>query len=160
MIADYDVVAGQLTNGRLADGTPLTPAELVEAACAASILPALFDANEQPLWLGRARRHASDGQRAVLAARDKCCVGCGATLHWCQPHHIAHWEHGGGTDLDNLCMLCNHCHHKRVHTLGAEVTRDPHGKYGLRSAGAPPPPVAAGNGVAGTGNTIDRPLRC
>ena len=71
VIADYDTTAGRLQNPRLADGTPLAAEKLVRLACEAAILPAVFDAKSQPLWLGREHRHASDGQRAVLAARDK-----------------------------------------------------------------------------------------
>ena len=71
VIADYDTTAGRLQNPRLADGTQLAAEELVRLACEAAILPAVLDAKSQPLWLGREHRHASDGQRAVLAARDK-----------------------------------------------------------------------------------------
>ena len=130
VIADYDTVAGQLANPRLGDGTPLSPEELLSLACDANILPALFDRKGQPLWLGRARRHATAAQRAALTARDKGCIGCGASANWCQAHHIVHWAHGGTTDIDNLCLLCSHCHHQ-VHTNGAQVTRAPDGKLTL-----------------------------
>ena len=131
VIADYDAVAGRLTNGRLGDGTPLSPEELLRLACDANVLPAIFDQKGQPLWLGRGKRHATAGQRAALAARDKGCVGCGASVNWCQAHHIRHWEHGGPTDIDNLCLLCSHCHHHEVHTNGAEIVRKPDGGYTL-----------------------------
>ncbi len=132
VVADYDTIAGQLRNARLSDGTPLTADELLGLACDARILPAVFKGKSEPLWLGRGRRHASVRQRAVLAVRDKGCVGCGATANWCQAHHIVHWEHGGTTDLDNLCLLCSYCHHHLVHTKGAKVVRDVDGKYTLR----------------------------
>ena len=135
VIADYDTVAGRLRDARLVDGTPLAPEELVRLACDANILPALFDRKSEPLWLGRAKRHASARQRAMLAERDKGCIGCGASANWCQAHHIRHWEHGGTTDLDNLCLLCSHCHHHQVHTNGAEVVKGPDGRFGLRHAG-------------------------
>ena len=54
-------------------------------------------------------------QRIAPAARDRACAGCGAANSFCQPHHIIHWEHGGPTDIDNLCLLCGDCHHKPVH---------------------------------------------
>ncbi len=138
VIADYDVVAGGLTNARLGDGTPLAPEELLRLACDANILPALFDREGQPLWLGRGRRYATSGQRSALAERDKGCVGCGASANWCQAHHIKHWEHGGRTDLDNLCLLCSHCHHK-VHSKRAEVVRMPGGRFTLQPTGRHPP---------------------
>ena len=141
VIADYDIVAGRLANPRLGDGTPLSPEELVRLACDANILPAIFDRKGQPLWLGRAKRHATPGQRAVLIERDKGCIGCGASANWCQAHHVRHWEHGGPTDIDNMCLLCSHCH-QLVHTDRAEITRTPDGKptFALTHPGKRPPP--------------------
>ena len=132
VVADYDTVAGQLAGARLADGTPLAAGELVKLALEAKILPALFDTESQPLWLGREYRDASDAQRIALAARDRGCIGCGASNSFCQPHHIRYWENGGFTDLDNLCLLCSHCHHTLVHELGADVVRGPDGKLALQ----------------------------
>ncbi len=131
IVADYDAVAGQLADPRLADGTPLAHEEFLRLACDARILPALFDRKGQPLWLGRGRRHATKGQRAVLTERDKGCIGCGASPNWCQVHHIVHWKDGGTTDIDNLCLLCSHCHHYLVHNKGAEVVRGADGGYRL-----------------------------
>ena len=142
VVAEYDVVAGELQNPRLADGTPLTPEELLRLACDANILPALFDVEGQPLWLGQGRRHATSGQRAVLTKRDRGCVGCGANANWCQAHHIVHWAEGGPTDIDNMCLLCSHCHHQ-VHTKGARIVRTSGGKYTLQHPQRPrprPPP--------------------
>ena len=172
VIADYDTTAGRLQTPRLADGTPLMAEELVRLACEAAILPAVFDAKSQPLWLGREYRHASDGQRAVLAARDKGCVGCGRNHNRCQPHHIVHAADGGPTDIDNLCMLCIHCHHKDVHEYGGQIVQRPDGKYELQqpqpSPRPPPPPsrpsgngatpsngsVTGSGGVTGAGNGV------
>lgn len=161
VIADYDVVAGRLRDARLVDGTPLTPEELLRLACDANILPALFDRKGEPLWLGRGKRHASAYQRAVLAERDKGCVGCGVSANWCQAHHIVHWEHGGTTDIDNLCLLCSHCHHYEVHTNGAEIVRGPDGRFALQRPGRPPPGQKRRTSTtAAAGATVDFPRRC
>ena len=130
VIADYDTVAGQLDDPRLVDGTPLAPSELLRLALEADILPALFDTNGQPLWLGRTCRTASIAQRIALAARDGGCAVCGAASSFCQAHHDIHWEHGGPTDIDNLALLCSDCH-KQVHELGADLVRQPDGTYRL-----------------------------
>ena len=130
VIVDYDALAGRLANPRLADSTPLSAEELLRLACDAKILPAIFDQKGQPLWLGRGRRHASAAQRTALVARDGGCIGCGASPNWCQVHHIRHWEHGGTTDIDNMCLLCNYCHHQ-VHDNGAQVVRRPDGRFTL-----------------------------
>ena len=169
LIADYDVVAGRLRDARLGDGTPLTPKEFIRLACDAKILPALFDRKGEPLWLGRGRRHATSGQRSVLTERDKGCVGCGASANWCQVHHIVHWEHGGPTDIDNLCLLCSHCHHHQVHTNGAKIIRGPDGKFTLQNAAIRPPdrqrrdrdrPSSANRNPSNKRNDIHHPIRC
>ena len=140
VIADYDTVAGQLTNPRLGDGTPLSAEELLRLACDANILPAIFDRQSQPLWLGRGRRQVSAAQRTALVARDGGCIGCGANPNWCQAHHNRHWAHGGPTDIDNLCLLCSRCHHE-VHDNGADIVRNPNGKLTLQRPHQRPPPT-------------------
>lgn len=167
VIVDYDVLAGQLANPRLVDGTPLSAQELLRLACDANILPAIFDQKSRPLWLGRGRRHATKHQRSVLAARDKGCIGCATSPNWCQAHHVWHWEHGGTTDIDNMCLLCSHCHNL-VHTNRADITQGSDGGFTLhhRRQRAPTP---VGNGArhapvsspsAGKSADIALPLRC
>lgn len=169
VIVDYDVLAGKLANPRLVDGTPLSAEELLRLACDARILPAIFDQKSRPLWLGRGRRHATKHQRSVLAARDKGCIGCGASPNWCQAHHIRHWEHGGTTDIDNMCLLCSHCHHHQVHTNAARILRGPDGRFSLhqrarRRAESPADNSAARAPVSDrpsrNGADIALPLRC
>ena len=150
MIANYDLVAGQLCDARLIDGTPLAPSELLKIALDANILPALFDTKGQPLWLGHKYRHATAGQRIALAARDRGCVGCGAANSFCQAHHVFHWEDGGPTDIDNLCLLCSYCHHTEVHERGARPVRGPDGKFNLELPSKRPPPGSR-NGKAHPG---------
>ena len=132
VVADYDAVAGRLGDARLADGTPLIADELVKLAVDAKVLPAIFDTAGRPLWLGRASRDANTAQRIALTARDRRCVGCGTRHNLCEPHHIVHWEHGGPTDVDNLCLLCGDCHHNQVHTKGARIASAANGKHALR----------------------------
>ncbi len=147
VVADYDLVADQLADPRLADGTPLAAEEFLRLALEAEILPALFDTQGQPLWLGREYRDANTAQRIALAVRDKGCVGCGAPNSFCEPHHVDYWDNGGPTDIDNLCLLCGHCHHKEVHSKrGAEIRREPGGKFTMQRPGHKP-------------NDINQPLR-
>ena len=138
VIADYDILTSRLAKPRLVDGTPLSASELLRLACDATILPAIFDQKSQPLWLGRGKRHATAHQRAVLAERDKGCIGCGTSPNWCQAHHIQHWAKGGTTNIDNLCLLCSYCH-DQVHTNGADIIKDPHGRFILRHRGPDQP---------------------
>ena len=86
LIAEYDAVTKQLRKARLADGTPIPVQKVRDLACDAEVLPAIFRGASQPLDLGRARRIASPAQRIALVARDRKCVGCGASAAWCQAH--------------------------------------------------------------------------
>ena len=138
LIAEYDAVTKELRKARLPDGTPIPTQKIRDLACDAEILPAIFRGASQPLDLGRARRIASPAQRIALIARDRKCIGCGASAAWCQAHHIIPWQPGGPTDLENLCLLCSRCHHK-VHDNGWRIRRTPTGQHSLR-----PPPTQYG----------------
>ncbi len=137
VIADFDVLKQQLDNPRLADGSPIPIVELHRLALEANLLPSIFDAKAQDMWLGRRMRTATEAQRIALTARDQHCIGCGANPLWCRAHHIVWWSKNGPTDLDNLVLVCDDCHHK-IHDDGWQVHRDPDtGKYHLK----PPNPA-------------------
>ncbi|MCQ3806085.1 MAG: DUF222 domain-containing protein [Acidimicrobiaceae bacterium] len=124
VLADFDVIKQQLVNARLADGTPIPVTELRDLAVDAEILPSIFDADTQNLWLGRSRRTASEAQRMALTARDEHCIGCEANPLWCRVHHIVWWSKNGPTDLGNLLLVCDACHHK-IHDQGWQVHQHP-----------------------------------
>ena len=137
VIADFDVIGQQLGNPRLADGSPIPIVELHRLALEANLLPSIFDTKAQDLWLGRRLRTATEAQRVALIARDQHCIGCGANPLWCRAHHITWWSKNGPTDLDNLVLVCDDCHHK-IHDHGWQVHRHPDtGKYHLK----PPNPA-------------------
>ena len=128
VIADYDVVAGQLANPRLDDGTPLSAEMLAELATNAKVLPAIFDAKWANLALGTAR-NASDAQKLVLAARDGGCISCGAHSEETHAHHIRFWSDDGPTEIPNLASLCPRCHNLiHDHNWEVQVQADGHPK--------------------------------
>ena len=128
VIADYDVVAGQLANPRLDDGTPLSAELLAELATNAKVLPAIFDAKWANLALGTAR-NASDAQKLVLAARDGGCISCGAHSEETHAHHIRFWSDDGPTEIPNLASLCPRCHNLiHDHNWEVQVQADGHPK--------------------------------
>ena len=138
VIADFDVLEQQLENPRLVDGSPIPTGELHKMALEANLLPSIFDTKTQDMWLGRRVRTASEAQRIALIARDQHCIGCGANPLWCQAHHIIWWSKNGPTDLDNLVLVCNDCHHK-IHDHGWQVHKHPKtGKYHLKPPTQPP----------------------
>ena len=138
LTADWDALTHKLADARLLDGTPLPVSEALRLACNADILPSVFDAKNQELWVGRKHRLATEAQRAALIIRDKHCIGCGRSAVWCEAHHIDEWLRGGRTDIDNLVLVCKSCHHN-IHDDGWTVHRNRNGAYELRP---PPKPYA------------------
>jgi len=139
IIADVETLRRDLADGgrcELLDGTPLPVDEVRRLALTARLLPAIFDSNGQPLWLGRSARLPNSAQRAAIAARDRGCVvgGCDAPVDWCQIHHLLWWSRGGTTDLDNLATVCSH-HHHLIHEDGWRLDRSAAGAFTWR----PPP---------------------
>lgn len=95
-------------------------------ACDARLVPAIFNAAGEPLYLGRSYRHANTAQRRALAVRDNGCgfPGCTRPPKWTQPHHILGWAVGGPTDVDSLVLLCA-AHHRVIHHGEWEVRSNP-----------------------------------
>jgi Domain of unknown function (DUF222) len=62
-----------------ADGTQLTPDQLLRIADEAEICPTIIDQNGVPLALGRSQRLASKGQTMALIASDAGCSFPGCT---------------------------------------------------------------------------------
>jgi hypothetical protein len=86
----------------------------------------LTDAAREVLYVGRAARTAPPRLRKALEIRDRHCQfpHCRVQADRCHAHHVRHWEHGGGTDLDQMVLLC-HGHHHLVHEAGWQLTRTP-----------------------------------
>jgi len=114
---DVDRHEAQVERG---PGVPVSTAERL--ACDARVRPLLRDRRGNPLYLGRTRRLVSKTLLAAVRFRDdhQCRFpGCTHT-RWLHAHHIRHWLRGGGTDIDNLVMLCEF-HHQLVHDHGFQV---------------------------------------
>ena len=130
VVVDYDTLSGQLQEARLIDGTQLGADELRLIACDAGIVPAIFGADGQPLYMGRKQRAATAAQKLALGVRDKQCIGCGMRASACDAHHITWWDHNGTTDMANLVLLCPKCHRK-VHEHGYRVAITADGQHRL-----------------------------
>ena len=103
---------------------PVPTATIQRLACDGTIRRVIVDAQSEVLDVGRARRLATPTHRAALRVRDRGCAfpGCDRPPEWCQAHHLIPFEHGGATDLGNLCLLCSH-HHHLVHEGGWSLER-------------------------------------
>jgi len=124
---------GQVTT---AHGGTISVATALSLAGQATVIPVVLDSTGI-LAYGQARRTATIGQRFALAARDQgCCFpGCDAPPGWTQVHHVVPWALGGGTDLDNECLLCGF-HHREHEKRGWQVVM----KYG-QPYWIPPPHI-------------------
>ena len=122
--AEYDAIEGRLKNTGLIDGTPIELDELRRIACEADIVPMIFAADAQPLYLGRAQRAPTKAQKLALNKRDRGCIGCGLRPQICDAHHIRPWDQSGPTDITNLVLLCPRCH-KKIHKHAHTIQHDP-----------------------------------
>jgi hypothetical protein len=109
---------------------PIHPETARRLLCDARVQAVLEDRDGEPLRLGRLSREPSPAMIRLLRHRDVGCTfpGCDAR-RFTQAHHIVWWREGGGTDLDNLLLVC-FFHHRLVHEHGWKVERDVDG--GLR----------------------------
>ncbi|MEO5921519.1 MAG: DUF222 domain-containing protein [Pseudolysinimonas sp.] len=87
---------------------PITASAARRLSAVAEIIPVVLGSESEPLDLGRAVRLATQPQRDALAIRDGGCIWpmCDAPPAWCEVAHVTAWASGGGTDLDNLMLMC------------------------------------------------------
>ncbi|WP_246155240.1 HNH endonuclease signature motif containing protein [Saccharopolyspora hirsuta] len=118
---DGSVLPGTLT----ATDQPISVENVRRLACDAEVLPVVLGGDDLPLNVGRAERTAPPHLRAALLLRDGTCAfpACDRPPGTPDAHHIESWIDGGGTDLDNLVMLCGH-HHRLIHSQRWTITID------------------------------------
>ncbi|WCO65197.1 DUF222 domain-containing protein [Iamia majanohamensis] len=112
---------------------PVHPDVLRRLACEGDIVPVYVGPGADQLDMGRTIRLANRAQRRALHVRDGGCQfpGCSVPPEGCIAHHMIWWDHGGPTDLHNLCLLCRH-HHRLVHGGGFTIGRAPDGTITTR----------------------------
>jgi hypothetical protein len=84
------------------------------------------ESGREVLHVGRAHRTAPPRLRKALEVRDQHCAapGCRIDPTRCEAHHVHEWERDGGTDLDNMVLLCTR-HHHAVHEGRMKISRRP-----------------------------------
>jgi hypothetical protein len=109
-------------------GYPLSGKALRRIASDAEITPILLNGRGDPLHVGRKYRTATPKMRKALAERDRHCVwpGCPDPPDWTQGHHEVPWGQGGGTDVDEMSLLCLD-HHQKL-DQGWRLERLPDGR--------------------------------
>ncbi len=120
VLAD-DAAAGQ---AHLEGGPALHPAQVRRMLCGATVVT-MLERDREVLGVGRTRRLATRAQRRALLRRDGGCArpGCAETrIERLHAHHMRHWLFGGGTDIDNLVLLCD-VDHGLVHDQDLVMSR-------------------------------------
>ncbi|QOR70948.1 DUF222 domain-containing protein [Ruania alkalisoli] len=119
----------------LADGTPISHAQLAHLACDGEFTRVIFDPAGQPLDVGRAQRLHTAAQTKAIWARDRHCQypECTSPPGWGEIHHPTWWSRGGRTSSTNAILLCWH-HHALVHQRDITITRH-HNHWHFTTAG-------------------------
>lgn len=114
--------------GRTLAGAPLSAATMSALLCDANVHRVITDGASSILDYGRSTRTIPPAVYTSLVLRDGGCrfPGCDRPPAWCDGHHVQHWEHGGATNLQNLCLLCSK-HHHLIHTPGWHLKLRPDG---------------------------------
>jgi hypothetical protein len=85
----------------------------------------VLERDGRTVGIGRQGRTVPSTIARLLRYRDGGCrfPGC-ERRRWVHAHHIVHWGDGGGTDLDNLVLLCS-AHHRLIHEGGWRISGHP-----------------------------------
>ncbi|UFU06717.1 HNH endonuclease [Ruania halotolerans] len=130
----------------LADGTPISHAQLAQLACEGEFTRIIFGPHSEILDVGRAARLHTRAQTTAIWARDRHCQypGCTTPPGWGEIHHTTWWSRGGSTTANQGILLCWH-HHHVVHQRDITITRHTDHWHFTRPGGHPltyhhPPP--------------------
>jgi hypothetical protein len=115
----------------LEGGHPIHPAIAQRLCCDGRMEVVVEGRGGVPIGVGRAQRTIPAWLWRMLVHRDGGrCRFCGSP-QWLEGHHIVWWSRGGGTDLDNLCLLCTRCH-KLFHEGSWTIEGNPNGRLIFR----------------------------
>jgi hypothetical protein len=99
----------------------------------------VLESGGRPVGIGRRGRAVPGQLLRVLRHRDGAACrfpGC-ERKRWLHAHHLVHWADGGGTNLDNLVLLC-HAHHRLLHEGGWRTSGHPARDLRFHDAGGRP----------------------
>jgi hypothetical protein len=107
---------------------PISSTTVQRWACDCSITRVLMQ-DSVAIDVGRAERTIKGPKRRALNARDQHCqwTECERPASKCDGHHLVHWAHGGGDELENLALLCPR-HHWKVHEGGWQLVKTGDGR--------------------------------
>lgn len=107
---------------------PISSKTVERWACDCSLSRVLLQ-DSVVIDVGRSERTIKGLRRRALIARDQHCQwpGCERPASWCDVHHIHHWLHGGGGEIQNQLLLCGR-HHWLIHEGGWQLVKTDEGR--------------------------------
>ncbi|HVH62964.1 MAG TPA: DUF222 domain-containing protein [Candidatus Dormibacteraeota bacterium] len=107
---------------------PISAKTVERWACDCSLTRVLMQ-DSVVIDVGRAERTIRGPRRRALIARDRHCQwpGCERPASMCEGHHLQHWLHGGGGEIENQLLLCTR-HHYKVHESGWQLVKTADGR--------------------------------
>ena len=110
--------------GEMELSLPISGATVQRLACDCNVTRVLLSQESVTIDVGRTKRIMSGALRKALRVRDGHCQwpDCEKPASFCDGHHLVHWIDGGGTNLDNLVLLCRR-HHRLVHEGGWQLIK-------------------------------------
>ena len=126
--AELDAVLDPDGRALIEDGPVIGGTTLHRLLCNARMQVVVEHPDGTVHGIGRLSREPAPWMMRQIRHRDGTCrfPGCDAR-RFTQAHHIEWWSHGGGTDLDNLVLVCAF-HHRLVHEHGWSLSRDGDGE--------------------------------
>ncbi len=115
------------------DDGPLVASEVARRMVCDGYAQMMLQAEDgRCVGIGRRSRIIPKPLMWKVRERDRVCVCCGADfLLPTEGHHMIPWAQGGGTDLDNLVLVCLRCH-RYLHERGYRVFWKDDGTVGVR----------------------------
>jgi hypothetical protein len=108
------------------EGGRRLPEEAIRRLACDGRIEWVLEAGGRPVGIGRRSRAVGGQLLRVLSHRDQGTCrfpGC-ERKRWLHAHHLVHWADGGGTNLENLVLLC-HAHHRLLHEGGWRTSGHP-----------------------------------
>lgn len=112
VLVDYPTLHGRVCE--LADGTVLTPGDLLPWITQADVERAVFGSDGR-IEIGETSRFFRGATRRAIEVRDRRCTHpmCDEPAAWCEVDHVVPWEMGGPTTQQNGRLLCRFHHRMR-----------------------------------------------
>jgi 5-methylcytosine-specific restriction endonuclease McrA len=115
------------------DDGPLVSSEVARRLSCNGYAQMMIEAEDgRCVGIGRRSRIIPKPLMWKVRERDRVCVCCGNDfLLPTEGHHVIPWAQGGGTDLENLVLVCLRCH-RYLHERGYRVFWKDDGTVGVR----------------------------